>query len=631
MSTVPIYGLLNSHNPYIGYFHYSPNASGSRHYEYISPDITSTAEVQRRRQIKFHPLTGCFHFAPGKYSDLHGLKNYRHSATASSVTDNSSTSSGSGNEFDVTSSSSSSSRIDKRVTFGFNSRDDAAIVTDKTLDRYSSHKPIYKRTNSSDSPPAPRKGRMRLPTHLNGLPPDTSDSSAPTSPRPPPPPSIPLTTPENSWEIHSNSSRFQPSVTATITATDSISNLPAKYSIGRKVGEGSYARVYLGALKTATTTASSASNAASTSGNLVIPIPLSVTPPTTAHNTPIGTPRTTTPTPEARVAVKVIRKSLLPELATAVREIENHSKVSNGRGRGTGGETIVSLQDTYESSEFYYMMLEWCDGGTLEDMLQLRRKLTEEEVKLIAHQLLIGVLYLHTNGIVHADIKPANILFSSTAAATTSTIDLMYYKKLKDGSLTVTLPLVPTFPGENEDVDDELLLAQQRCSMDPDSRTPSPVPLDDTSSTGETRFRSPYGLKLKICDFGLSQRIPDVKHYRHTGDINKAPYKLTGTPGFLSPELLLQHPYGRPADMWAVGVVLFQALSGSAPFNPPSVALDREVSFRGHSWKHISSDGIDLIKGLLQKDENLRTKASDALNHRWFNDISLIYNHGMRK
>ena len=26
--------------------------------------------------------------------------------------------------------------------------------------------------------------------------------------------------------------------------------------------------------------------------------------------------------------------------------------------------------------------------------------------------------------------------------------------------------------------------------------------------------------------------------------------------------------------------------------------------------------GIDLIKGLLQKDENLRTKASDALNHR---------------
>lgn len=56
MSTVPIYGLLNSHNPYIGYFHYSPNASGSRRYDYISPDITSTAEVQRRRQIKYFEL-----------------------------------------------------------------------------------------------------------------------------------------------------------------------------------------------------------------------------------------------------------------------------------------------------------------------------------------------------------------------------------------------------------------------------------------------------------------------------------------------------------------------------------------------------------------------------------------------
>lgn len=91
--------------------------------------------------IRFHPLTGCFHFAPGKYSDLHGLKNYRSSATVSSVTDNSSTSSrsGSGTDFDITSNSSSgsnSSRIDKRVTFGCSSRDDAAIVSDKALDRY---------------------------------------------------------------------------------------------------------------------------------------------------------------------------------------------------------------------------------------------------------------------------------------------------------------------------------------------------------------------------------------------------------------------------------------------------------------------------------------------------------------
>ena len=47
---VPIYGLLNSHNPYIGYFHYSPIST--RRHDYLSYDITYTAELQRRRQIK---------------------------------------------------------------------------------------------------------------------------------------------------------------------------------------------------------------------------------------------------------------------------------------------------------------------------------------------------------------------------------------------------------------------------------------------------------------------------------------------------------------------------------------------------------------------------------------------------
>ena len=76
-----------------------------------------------------------------------------------------------------------------------------------------------------------------------------------------------------------------------------------------------------------------------------------------------------------------------------------------------------------------------------------------------------------------------------------------------------------------------VVIVVYRCSIDPDSRTPSPQPpTSDPTSTasGETRFRckllllllvilvtfrSPYGLQLKICDFGLSQRVPDVSSY----------------------------------------------------------------------------------------------------------------------
>lgn len=39
----------------------------------------------------------------------------------------------------------------------------------------------------------------------------------------------------------------------------------------------------------------------------------------------------------------------------------------------------AALQAIYESKKHIYIVLEYCAAGTLEDMLSLRRKLTEEE------------------------------------------------------------------------------------------------------------------------------------------------------------------------------------------------------------------------------------------------------------
>ena len=40
-----------------------------------------------------------------------------------------------------------------------------------------------------------------------------------------------------------------------------------------------------------------------------------------------------------------------------------------------------------------------------------------------------------------------------------------------------------------------------------------------------------------------------------------------GTPSFTAPELIKRQPYGKPVDMWAVGVLLYTLLSGQLPFN----------------------------------------------------------------
>lgn len=49
----------------------------------------------------------------------------------------------------------------------------------------------------------------------------------------------------------------------------------------------------------------------------------------------------------------------------------------------------------------------------------------------------------------------------------------------------------------------------------------------------------------------VSQKVPDVRFYKQTGDINKIPWSgLFGTGGYIAPEIMSQQPFGKPADLW---------------------------------------------------------------------------------
>lgn len=68
---------------------------------------------------------------------------------------------------------------------------------------------------------------------------------------------------------------------------------------------------------------------------------------------------------------------------------------------------MVSKEKT---SANYYLFFEYCNGGDLETLLQIRGKLAETEVKYIFKQILDGLLALNKLNIIHRDIKAANIL-----------------------------------------------------------------------------------------------------------------------------------------------------------------------------------------------------------------------------
>lgn len=74
---------------------------------------------------------------------------------------------------------------------------------------------------------------------------------------------------------------------------------------------------------------------------------------------------------------------------------------------------IVGLIDLFENSEYYYIVLEYMQGGDLFDYIQARNfQLTELRVKELAYQIGLAIRYLHSYGIVHRDLKLENVMMS---------------------------------------------------------------------------------------------------------------------------------------------------------------------------------------------------------------------------
>ena len=71
----------------------------------------------------------------------------------------------------------------------------------------------------------------------------------------------------------------------------------------------------------------------------------------------------------------------------------------------------------------------------------------------------------------------------------------------------------------------------------------------------------------KLVDFGLARELPrDVARSTGTSGDLTSPGLIIGTPGYMAPEQILGHVVDARADLFAVGILLYEALSGRRPF-----------------------------------------------------------------
>ncbi|CAD8136141.1 unnamed protein product [Paramecium octaurelia] len=132
---------------------------------------------------------------------------------------------------------------------------------------------------------------------------------------------------------------------------------------------------------------------------------------------------------------------------------------------------------------------------------------------------------------------------------------------------------------------------------------------------------------VKLIDFGVSRRFVSYNNstFRY---IRKAMLTVTGNLHYRAPEIMFSQSYGynQQIDLWAIGVTLYQSLTGSLPFISDNTAEiiaqlsdsnSLQEAFQQESFLKLSTSCRDLIKRLLMWNPLKRLTASEALKHIW--------------
>ncbi|KAH6910317.1 AGC/PKA protein kinase [Coprinopsis sp. MPI-PUGE-AT-0042] len=125
---------------------------------------------------------------------------------------------------------------------------------------------------------------------------------------------------------------------------------------------------------------------------------------------------------------------------------------------------------------------------------------------------------------------------------------------------------------------------------------------------------------IKIADFGFAKHCPTTA------------WTLCGTPDYLAPEIVSQQRYNKSVDWYALGVLIYEMLSGLPPYHqaePNHMQLYERIMQGPTSIRFpaaFNSNATDLIVKLMEGDPsrrygNLRHGAGDVFAHPWFKEV----------
>uniref|UniRef100_A0A6M2E762 Protein kinase domain-containing protein n=1 Tax=Populus davidiana TaxID=266767 RepID=A0A6M2E762_9ROSI len=127
--------------------------------------------------------------------------------------------------------------------------------------------------------------------------------------------------------------------------------------------------------------------------------------------------------------------------------------------------------------------------------------------------------------------------------------------------------------------------------------------------------------QLKIGDFGFARSLA-------SSDLADT---LCGSPLYMAPEIIQNKKYDAKADLWSVGAVLFQLVTGKPPFDGNSqyqlfqnILTSTELRFPQGALEELHPDCVDLCRSLLCRNPVERLTFKEFFNHKFLEEPRLL-------